>query len=329
VVIYNSGRTDRLIEGALYGELSYLLTPSLTITGGLRWFGSRLATRSAADAPEADRSSGFAGTMTNHGAAPKAVISYGHPDRLIYAQVAQGYRSGGFNGEQLFTGSGATTGPAALPRAFKPDELWSYEIGGRLGLFERRLHLSAALYHAEWNDLQSDQYFSSGLPVTVNIGDGSNTGLELEAAWRSRGPLSGRVALLLDDPQLTRARPSFPAQPDNGLPGVAKIAGGASATYAFDMPYALRGALTAGIDYVGRSYLTFDRAGAARMGGFGLVNMSASVSRAAWKLELIGQNLTDETGNTFSYGNPFSRPLISQITPPRPQNFNLVLTRTF
>jgi outer membrane receptor protein involved in Fe transport len=328
-VIYQSARTDRLVEGALYGEVSYMLTPSLTVTGGLRWFGSRLATRSAAAAPQADRSSAFAGHMGNRGVAPKALISYGHADRLVYAQIAQGYRSGGFNGEQLFTGMGATNGPASLPRAFRPDELWSYEAGARVRLFDKRLQLSAALFHADWNDLQSDQYFSSGLPVTVNIGDGSNTGVEIEAAWRSRGPLSGRLALLLDDPQLNRARPSFPARADRGLPGVAKVAGGVSATYAFGLPRAVRGSLTLGVDYVGRSYLTFDGAGSAPMGGFGLVNMSARLSRAPWSLELLGKNLTDATGNTFSYGNPFSRSLVSQVTPPRPQNFSLVLTRAF
>ena len=44
---------------------------------------------------------------------------------------------------------------------------------------------------------------------------------------------------------------------------------------------------------------------------------------------LLEQRVTDETGNTFAYGNPFSRARATQATPLRPRTFGLAVSRNF
>jgi len=104
----------------------------------------------------------------------------------------------------------------------------------------------------------TDQRLASGLPMTVNIGDGSNTGVEAEAVWRPDDHLLVRANALLEEPQITRASDVFPARRDIGLPGVPYDMGGAFVRYRWQLTPGLRAEVNAQVSYVGRSYLTFD-----------------------------------------------------------------------
>ena len=212
---------------------------------------------------------------------------------------------------------------------FRPDHLWSYELGAAAPLFDHRLILRGAIFHADWRDLQTDQRLASGLPLTVNIGDGSNTGVEAEATWRPDEHLLVRGNLLLEDPQITRARDVFPARRDIGLPGVPYALGGAYVRYRWWLGPGLQVELNGQVAYVGRSYLTFDGGAGNRQGGYGSGRVGAVLRTDAWRLSAYVDNLTDETGNTFAYGNPFSRTRATQATPLRPRTVGVGLTRRF
>ena len=64
--------------------------------------------------------------------------------------------------------------------------------------------------------------------------------------------------------------------------------------------------LSAEAQYVGRSHVTFDPRLAPVMGGYWLDQLGAQLAGPRWTLAAYVINPTEERGNTFSYGNPFS-----------------------
>jgi outer membrane receptor protein involved in Fe transport len=266
------------------------------------------------------------GRDVDAGFAPKLRLSYSFsPDLVLYVQAQDGYRAGGFNVPAQADGM---AGGPDVP-AYKPDQLRSYEIGGEATLFARRLTVRLAAYRALWRDVQTDQFRASGLPVTLNIGDGSNSGVEFEALWRPDMHWSLRVSGLVNDPELTRTNPLFPARVDVGLPGVAQGSGSVDVRYRWPLFGGLDGELAAQAAYVGRSYLTFDGASSSAMGDYSQARVSATVTGRNWQAQAYIANVTNESGDTFAFGNPFSRARVRQTTPLPPRTFGLAIRRSF
>jgi outer membrane receptor protein involved in Fe transport len=240
--------------------------------------------------------------------------------------MQRGYRAGGFN---VPAAAGGSPMPEPAPREFSPDHLWSYEIGAGAPLFDNTLMLRGAVFHADWASLQTDQRLFSGLPITVNIGDGSNTGFEAEADWRPNERLQVRANILLEDPQITRAANVFPARRDIGLPGVPFNMGGAFVRYRWPTAGGLTAEVTGQFAYVGRSYLTFDGGTDNRQGGYASGRLAGTLFGKSWRATVFADNVTDETGNTFAFGNPFSRQRFTQATPLRPRTVGLELAKGF
>lgn len=319
-------RKDRLSEGAIYGELSYDLTPRLTATAGGRFFATRLTTRAEDFDLAPFPVPTFDDEQTWRGFAPKLRIAWSAaPDAVVYAQVQEGYRAGGFNMPVL----GADTAPGGVfLTRFRPDRLLSYEIGGELPLLDRRLVLRGAAFRADWHAVQTDQYLPSGLPMTVNIGDGQNAGLELEAAFRPDSHLQIRANALVEDPQITRSANVFPARPDIGLPGVPSAMGAADVSYRWRIG-AMEADVSAEYAYIGPSYLTFEGGPASVMGGYGTARLAGALTGGKWRLQAYVDNLADNGGDTFAFGNPFSIAHAAQHTPLRPRTFGMSVKRAF
>jgi iron complex outermembrane receptor protein len=320
-------RRDRLSELAVYGEATYDLTARLSVTAGARWFATRVSTHAGAFALAQTPIDPVRGRITDQGVAPKVRFSYAPtPDAVVYLQVQEGYRAGGFN---IPPGAGGSLAPERASSQFRPDHLWNSEIGAAWPLFHHTVLLRGAVFHADWYGLQTDQRLASGLPLTVNIGDGSNTGVEAEALWRPDERLEVRANVLLEDPQITRAADVFPARRDIGLPGVPFDMGGVLARYRWRLSEQVSAELTGQLSYVGRSYLTFDGGTGNRMGGYGSGRVGAALSGYGWRLSAFVDNVADARGNTFAFGNPFSRARATQATPLRPRTIGMGLSRRF
>ena len=170
--VYAEERSDRLSEVAVYGELSYRFASRWTASAGARVFQTRLRTASEVVVPPPGVRRNFDDAKRFEGVSPKLSIRYDlGGGQLIYALASQGYRAGGFN-------TAGRSAPAPMRRTYAPDRLENYEIGARLSRFGGRLDLRTAAFYARWTDIQTDQYFSSGLSYTANVGNGRNVGLE-------------------------------------------------------------------------------------------------------------------------------------------------------
>ena len=80
---------------------------------------------------------------------------------------------------------------------------------------------------------------------------------------------------------------------------------------------------------MGRSQLTFNPAITAPMGGYVLARLSAQILSDRWRLAAFLSNPTNETGNTFSYGNPFNFQQVREVTPQRPRSIRILLSADF
>jgi len=114
-------RQDQLTEAALYGEVAYDLSPRMTVTLGGRVFATRVDMDAGdfglAQTPLAPTQ----GRLIDQGVAPKLRVSYaGSRDIVVYAQVQEGYRAGGFN---IPSAAGGSANPERVAAQFHPDHL--------------------------------------------------------------------------------------------------------------------------------------------------------------------------------------------------------------
>jgi len=97
------------------------------------------------------------------------------PDHLVYASVARGVKSGGFNGRAI--------SPTVL--AYEPETNWTYEIGAKTQWLDRRLTLNVSAYHVDWQQLQFNTQDPGGIigtPLVLRNLEGAKVwGFEVEA----------------------------------------------------------------------------------------------------------------------------------------------------
>jgi iron complex outermembrane receptor protein len=94
---------------------------------------------------------------------------------LFYAAVAKGFRSGGINGNKPIECDGA-----ADPLAYSPDSVWSFELGAKNQLLERRLQLDASIYSIRWQGIQEHVYDACGNGLMTNAGEATSKGFDLD-----------------------------------------------------------------------------------------------------------------------------------------------------
>ena len=99
---------------------------------------------------------------------------------MLYARVAKGFKSGGFNGR---------ANNVKETSAYEPETVWSYELG-----FKSRpasgLTVNGAVFHSDYKDFQArigendpNVVIPSPLLKVLNVGKLRIRGAELEASW--------------------------------------------------------------------------------------------------------------------------------------------------
>ena len=325
--LFGEDRQDDLDEAALFGELRFPFGERLALTLGGRAFTSRTDVASRISAGPALTT--LDGSVRTSGFAPKVVIAFqAAPSLLAYLQAAEGYRSGGINTTGLPSQAFSIGGGPEPDRTYQGDELWSFEAGVRASVLKGRLALRGAIYDATWRNIQSDELLPSGLPFTANIGSGTSLGFELESRYRD-GPFEATAELMVDNPELNRANPAFPARPELSLAGVPSAMGGVTAHYSWGLPGGALVSLDGRVSYVGPSHLTFDERTSPRMGGYTTARLAVTWRHGPWRVTGAADNPANTRGDTFAFGNPFTVRAGQQATPLRPLTASLRLTRAF
>ncbi|MFT4089451.1 MAG: TonB-dependent receptor [Asticcacaulis sp.] len=160
---------------ALFGQITYPVTPSLRLTGGLRYTKDELSSVSA--------SGTLSGGITDVGTQVKQSydkvthrvgIEYDlAPNSLIYASHSTGIKSGGVNANGF---------------GYEPEEITAIEAGIKNRFLNGRLMVNIDAYHYDYTGYQMSYYYYIGqVPtfLTANV-DGKTkvNGLEIESQWR-------------------------------------------------------------------------------------------------------------------------------------------------
>lgn len=250
---------------------------------------------------------------------PRISVDYQLSDEtMLYATVAKGVKSGGFNG---FTSS--TTPLTPDEQAFDPEENWTYEIGAKNVLFDGRLILNASAYYIDWSDMQVTSVPSLFDPdaitpgsvaptIFLNVGDAENWGIELDGIGYITPELSVSYALSYGNPEFsdgTKWGQFVGLCDDVFCPADGDVSGKvlprqSEKQMAWGLQYETEmGGLGffARVDYTYQSKQYTDSLNLGWVAARDNINASIGISGERWSLTAWGRNLADETYVTNSF----------------------------
>ncbi|MFQ5660759.1 MAG: TonB-dependent receptor [Gammaproteobacteria bacterium] len=184
-----------LTSYAAFGQLTFNVTDTLRLTGGVRWTrdekdgsfstvinnfivgptptpppgtppGSGLGLRAPENLPNLKTNNVEVTWLVNS--------SYNFSeDIMIFASASTGFKSGGFNSE------GANRVLATNERVFDSETVDNYEAGFKSSWFDNRLIANVTYFHTEISDFQ-DRQFDGVNFIVQNAGDLTQQGVEME-----------------------------------------------------------------------------------------------------------------------------------------------------
>jgi iron complex outermembrane receptor protein len=119
--------------------------------------------------------------------------------QLLYASVATGFRSGGFNGFQV----------VEVARTFAPEEVTAFEVGSKNRFLDNTLQVNVAAFRNDYTNLQEQRQIPVGqttISTIFNAAKAQATGAEAELLWRSSRTMTYGGTLSILDAKYT----SFP-----------------------------------------------------------------------------------------------------------------------
>ena len=115
---------------------------------------------------------------------PKFALEYSFAeDQLLYASVARGYKTGGFN----------STFQQDDERTFDPEYNWNYEVGVKASNRNHSLQADLTLFYVDWRHQQITQTVPGLGNITRNAGHSESKGVELGITARPVQPLTLRM----------------------------------------------------------------------------------------------------------------------------------------
>jgi len=193
---------DQDLEIAGFGDLTVHLTDHWSADVGVRVTNIKSSFVQSNYGPNGGTLSAgqsqVSGDISSTPVTPKASIQYYFtPDDLLYATASEGFRAGGVN--QVLTSASAGTlaqyglGTSALPRTYRSDSLWNYELGSKTRLWDGHAQINADVYDLEWKNVQT--FFFTGDGAVFNVPKARSRGAELEVQVRPFQPLTLNVAV--------------------------------------------------------------------------------------------------------------------------------------
>jgi iron complex outermembrane recepter protein len=191
---------DRVIDRqiALYGEASFRIIPTVKLTLGARVSHDEFRGQSESGGPDGAGATLYENNAgTENPVTPKAVLNWQpNADSLYYASAAKGFRVGGTDADYGVVPScvpdlallgirPGSDGKLHSQTTYGSDSLWSYEIGSKNTLLDRRLQINTSLFLIDWKNIQQTVYLPTcGDSFTSNLGRVRSKGGDLEILYR-------------------------------------------------------------------------------------------------------------------------------------------------
>lgn len=228
---------------------------------------------------------------------PKLSLSYrASDDAMLYASVARGFKSGGFDGRGT---SDFTFQP------FDPETVWGYEVGLKSTWIDGRVVANAAIFYNDYQDLQvtsfgADPVSGTFVSLFTNAARARTQGVELELAARASAGLTLNASLGYLDAEYeefeTLVGGVVTDVSDRELVNAPEWSGSLGVTYEHALSASLVGAVHVDAAYRGRTYTEISASEVLAQDDYVRANAFASVKTDDERWELRGgvQNLTDE-----------------------------------
>lgn len=291
---------------AAFAQGTFAVTDRLSTTVGLRWNKDKKdytsfregRGRVLVNGVLTPMAASVKGSWSN--VSPRVGIDYRWTnDVMTYVSAAKGFKGGGFN-DTLQTTCSASPLPNCGLSEFKPENLWTYEIGLRSDLFDRKVRFNVTGFYTKYKD-QQIQLIDPGPPplqYTIN-GDSTVKGVEVEfmaapvdslllranlgyvdAGYDQAIPgLSGRTALTKDTPYFRSPKWSYSL----GATYTRELRN--DAELAFDVNWGWKSSQAS---YPNPTNMVI-------LPSYGLLNGRIEYKAAAgWSLALVGTNLLDK-----------------------------------
>ncbi len=281
---------------AVFAQGNWTLTDRWGLTAGIRYSKDdkdyrRTTSTFSTLGPFLEGTFAFQDSDSWDSVTPMFSVDYQISDNnMMYASVSKGFKSGGFNGR--------ANGEADVS-SFKPETVWTYELGGKAQFLDNRLRLNYALFTSDYEDFQARVAEDiSSFPV-INAAELDISGAELELTWllsastsvySSVGYLNSDYKKFFDfrQPDLDRSDDTPPFSPDwtfrIGMNHAMYLNGGAV------LRFGING------NYTDDMYLSVDNQESLTQDDYWLFNAYATYDFAnpAWSVSIGGKNLGDE-----------------------------------
>ncbi len=243
-IVTVGGQKTRSI--AAYGQASYTFPTNTTLTLGARYTDEK---RTADTVQTLNLAFGLPSIPLppSHSSATfrkptfRIAVDQQIGSTLVYASWNRGFKSGGFNAQQL------------NPSAFKPEVLDAYEAGLKTSLFDRRMTFNAAAFYYDYRNIQIQFINPDGSLAILNGAKARAYGLDVDIAVK----VTNAFQLTFGGEVLDTKFISFPnAQISTTIGGTPIVVGSVAGN---DLPLASKFSGTVGGNY------TFDFANGSKL----------------------------------------------------------------
>ena len=318
-----SGQPSRFQENALYGDITWNPSAAWSFTVGARNARNRQVYGTVTNGVKDFESGGKEGSKTYLATARYSIDK----TSSVYLRAASGYRPGGPNPPALDQDGSVVPG---APLTFEADRLWSYEVGYKADLLDRRLFLELALFDIRWDKLQQPVAFGV-TTLTGNAGEAESKGLEVALRYKVNERFSLDGSLAWTDAKLTEDAPAL-GLAGMRLPNTAKFSASLNGRYDFELA-GKRAWAGLGVRHVGQRNAGFDTPTSSvpyfSIPSYTVADAQLGVDLDGWELGAFVRNLADKRGLSgadtalTSFGGPL------RATPLQPRTVGLNVSRSF
>jgi iron complex outermembrane receptor protein len=354
---YPWGNGFRFRDKALFGELSYKITPEWQVTGGVRVFWQDFDTLARAYAYSNGAPYSYNGMdpsglsidtdntrkFANH--IFKANTSYDiSKDLKVYATFSEGFRRGGANA--LVTAGAVGSLPTYL--SFEPDFAKNYEAGVKGALFNGQLRYTADVFLIDLKNFQFNGVNPGGFSAVFNGTSARSKGIEADADMRVTHDLTLRVSYSYTDAKVREGVTLYDYEPGTLLvsPADPTLVVSQNVQAGARLPGVPKSTVNVGADYIirstGNSFINLHGDAGYKSSEAGYIDPTsvyywkipsstiANVrvtydSGSSWSTDLFVNNVTDATAYNGGIGAQAVSTVFSGRYVARPRTFGLGL----
>ncbi len=310
-LIFLSLGTNKFTDKAIFGEVTWHVTPRLELTGGVRVFEQKFTriVRSVNPLFGLDEASTNSAKFSDAKFRANATFEYSDGHR-IYATFSQGFRRGGAN---AFALTGFLREPEALLN-YQPDAVDNYEVGLK-GRFGNGWRYTADVFLGKWHDPQIGGFTAVNFwPAVFNGREAESKGFEIELSGNITDTLSFSGGYAYTKAELTKdfcvasgdgsGRPSpvgdipcaINGQSGSPLPSAPKHSGTFSLNYENDLNDTDTLSASVGTNFKSKTRMNLPTLGARYpvVPGYWLFNASAGFKHDKVSASLFVRNIFDK-----------------------------------